>query len=71
MQSHILSRTDYCKVLFVNAIKGDIKNLQKVLNTAVKFIYNLDICTTIATTLAKECHFLPVNITLYELEKLF
>ena len=43
IKSHILSRTDYYNILYANANEGD-----KMLNAAVRFIYNLDIQNVIA-----------------------
>ena len=60
LQSHILSKTDYCNVLYLHKNKGVIKCLQKFLNAAITFICNLDMLTAI-TSFAKDCHFLPVK----------
>jgi len=53
-------QTVYCNILCASANKGDIKYFQKVFNSAVTFIYNLDMHTSI-TPFAKDCYFLPVK----------
>ena len=47
MQSHTLSRIDYYNILYANANMGDKKCLKKVLSTAVRFIYKLDMYTAL------------------------
>ena len=60
VHAFILSRLNYCNILYANANKGDIKYMQKVVNASVRFIYNLS-RRTHTSTYAMQCHFLPME----------
>ena len=60
VNSHILSRLDYCNILLCGANKTQITKLQRVLNAGVRFIFNLK-KTHSVTEYTKDVHFLPVQ----------
>ena len=60
VQTHILSRLDYCNILYADATKEAIKPLEKVFNASVRYICNVRKRAHI-TPYAKECHFLPIG----------
>ena len=60
VHSHILSRLDYCNVLLAGLSATQTKKLQRALNAAVRFIYNLR-KTQSVTHFSKMAHFLPVK----------
>ena len=60
VHSHILSRLDYCNILLAGLPVTQIKKLQRALNAAVRFIYNLR-KTLSVTHYSKMAHFLPVE----------
>ena len=63
VHSFILSRIDYCNICLYGIKKGEIYQLQKLLNSVVRFIFNLtgDRYRDHITPYLKELHFLPVE----------
>ena len=59
----LLSQIDYCNVLQANASNKDLKPLQKTLNDAVYFIFDLKWNVHVTPYLIR-LHFLPFNIVL-------
>ena len=59
-KTYILNRLDYCNVLYSKCNKSELYLLQKVINSAIRFIYGLSRDTSI-TPFALKCHFLPVE----------
>ena len=60
MHSCILSQLDYCNAVFGSLNESQIQILQKIQNSAVRFIFNLSLRDHI-TPYLKELHFLPVK----------
>ena len=60
VKSLILSKIDYCNFLYAHAPNNQIYRLQKCLNSAVRFIYNVRKSTS-ARLYLKEAHILPVK----------
>ena len=60
VNSHILSRLDYCNILFSSTNKSQITKLQRVLNASVRFIFNLKKSQSVSAY-TQEVHFLPVS----------
>ena len=63
IHSGILSRTDYCNALYTFLPNTQLKKLQKLINSAVRFIFNIkgiDRRNHI-TPYLRELHFLPVH----------
>ena len=59
----IISQIDYCNSLYVSLPNQEIKKLQRLMNGAVRFIYNLSRKQQISITeYIKKCHFLPVDL---------
>lgn len=62
VKSCILSHIDYCNSLYINLPNKQIKKLQRVMNAAIRFIYNLKLSDDYSITYyMKQCHFLPVK----------
>ena len=62
VQSCILTYIDYCNSLYVCLPKKQIRKLQKLLNAAVRFVFNLSYWEEVSITeYSKRCHFLPVQ----------
>ena len=63
VHSFILSHIDYCNICLYGINKSEIYQLQKLLNSAVRFIFNLtgDRYRDHITPYLKELHFLPVE----------
>ena len=63
VRSFILSRIDYCNICLYGIKKGEIYQLQKLLNSTVRFFFNLtgDRYRDHITPYLKELHFLPVE----------
>ena len=59
VHNFILSKLDYCNALLANAKKGELDLLQKIMNSAVRFIYDLK-WDEHTTPYLKKLHFLPV-----------
>ena len=57
MLCHTPHRIDYCSKLYAKCNKRYVKGLEKLLNSAIRSIYKLDILTEI-TSFAGGCHFL-------------
>ena len=60
IHANVLSRLDYGNVLLAGAKISLIKQLQKVMNACVRFIYNLRKSQSV-TAFSQTCHFLPVK----------
>ena len=60
VMSTILSRLDYCNILLSSTNKTIINKLQRVLNSCMRFIYNLKRTESVYECL-KDSHILPVN----------
>ena len=60
VHSCILSQLDYCNAVFGSLNESQIQILQKIQNSAVRFIFNLSLRDHI-TPYLKELHFLPVK----------
>jgi hypothetical protein len=59
----IISLIDYCNSLYINLPKQEINKLQRLMNGAVRFIYNLRRDPKISITEhLKKCHFLPCGL---------
>ena len=63
VHSFILSHIDYCNICLYGINKSEIYKLQKLLNSAVRFIFNLtgDRYREHITPYLKKLHFLPVE----------
>ena len=60
VHSFVLSRLNYCNIIYANSTKSDIKYMQKVINCSVRFIYNLSRRTHISDYINR-CHFLSME----------
>ena len=60
VKCYILSKIDYCNVLLNLATNKKIKRLQKLVNSSIRFIYNIRKAASI-TPYAKKAHILPVS----------
>ena len=77
VHTFVLSRLNYCNIIYANSTKSDIKYMQKVINCSVRFIYNLSRRTHISNYI-NQCHFLSMehrikfksNILTYKLLKM-
>ena len=62
VSSCILSHIDYCNSLYTRLPNNQIKKLQRLMNAAIRFIYNLRRSDDYSiTAYMKRCHFLPVE----------
>ena len=62
VKSCILSHIDYCNSLYVFLPDNQIKKLQRLMNSAIRFIYNIRLSDNYSITYyMKKCHFLPVK----------
>ena len=77
VHAFVLSRLNYCNIIYANSTKSDLKYMQKVINCSVRFIYNLSRRTHISNYI-NQCHFLSMehrikfksNIFTYKLLKM-
>ena len=60
----IISQIDYCSSLYYNLPKKEIRRLQKLMNSTIRFIFNIKRPRTNVTAYLKMCHLLPVNLRL-------
>ena len=63
--SYILPLIDYCNVVFVSATKCYVNKLQKLLNSAVRFIFNIKGKKRFKTSITpylQKLHILPVHL---------
>ena len=60
VHAFILSRLNYCNILYANTTNSDLNYMQKVINASVRFIYNLS-RRTHTRHFIKQCHFLSMN----------
>ena len=60
VKSFILSKIDYCNVLYCTLTAGQVRQLETVLRNAVRFVYNLKRRDSVSTYM-KQAHFLPVE----------
>ena len=60
VRCYVLSSIDYCSILYANINGSQMKRLQRLMNTSVRFIYGLRKSERI-TPFMKQCHFLPVK----------
>ena len=60
MKSHILSKMDYCNILLCTLSENQLQPIQKVLNYALRFAYNLKGRDS-ASQYLKNAHILPVK----------
>ena len=59
VKSFILSKIDYCNILYCTLNAGQVRQLETVLRNAVRFIYDLKRRDSISAYM-KKAHFLPV-----------
>ena len=60
VHSCVLPKIDYCNSLFLNLPSQDISKLQRLMNAAIRFIFNIRKRQTSITPYLKKCHILPV-----------
>ena len=60
VKCYVLSKIDYCNILLNQATKKQINRLQKVINSSVRFIFNISRATNV-TPFMKKAHILPVE----------
>ena len=60
VNNFILSKLDYCNSLLATATQNDLKPLQKTLNAAARFIFNIKWNEHVSPYL-KKLHFLPIK----------
>ena len=60
IKCYVISRIDYCNFMYANCPKKKINKLQKCLNSAVRFVYNVRKSSSI-TPFLKKAHILPMS----------
>ena len=60
IKTHVLGKIDYCNILLANCSAISLRKLTKVLNNAIRFIYDLDRYAHI-TEHMKKAHILPIK----------
>ena len=60
IKCYILSRLDYCNFMYAKCSQKQVYKLQKCLNSAVRFVYNVKKSTSI-TPFLKKAHILPMK----------
>ena len=60
VHSFILSKLNYCNIIYANITKTDLKYMQKLINSSIRFIYNLSRRTPTSSYIQK-CHFLSME----------
>ena len=58
----VISQIDYCSSLYTNLPKKELRRLQKLMNSTVRFIFNIRKPRTSITPYLKKCHLLPVDL---------
>ena len=66
----ILSRIDYCNILLNGGTKMQMSRLQKLINTSVRFVYNVRKSASV-TLYMKKAHILPVAYRIQYKSSLF
>ena len=64
VKSFVISKLDYCNMLLINSSQTLIGKLQRVINAAVRFVYNLRLSQHV-TEYARRCHILPAKYRIY------
>ena len=62
VHSCILSHIDYCNALYYGVTKSEIYKLQRLMNSALRFIHDIKNSRTPITPYMKMSHFLPVHL---------
>ena len=57
----VISKLDYCNALYMNLAKKRLKKLSSILNTAVRFIYNIKDKNEDLIPYYKKAHILPLH----------
>ena len=60
VHSCVIPKLDYCNALYLNLPSTDISKLQRLMNAAIRFIFNIRKRQTSITPYLKKCHILPV-----------
>ena len=62
VKSFIISRLDYCNILYSCATKNLLNKLKKVLNACIRCIFNIpSYCRTSLLLYLQQCHILPIE----------
>ena len=65
VQACILTHIDYCNSLYINLPDVQIKKLQRLINSSIRYIYNIRLSDDYSITqLMQKCHFLPIRARL-------
>ena len=57
----VLSKLDYCNIIYFGLPKTILKRLQSILNHCIRYIYNVKDRSTDLTMYFKEAHILPIS----------